>query len=329
MTIAIIGAGVAGLSAASDLKRAGREVVIFDKGRGAGGRLSTRRASTPAGDLRFDHGAQFFTARDTGFCALVSDLESRGHVAKWAPSRVALSRNGGTWAPQMLHSEDDWYVGAPSMNSLVKGMAEGHDVRWGERATALSIREDGRYVQIDPSGWQGPFETVILAIPAEQARELLADTSPELASEAAAAVTAPCWAVMLAFGAPIETGWDVAEVSGSPLNLLVRNSSKPGRANEETFVLHATPEWTRANVDLEKEQVAEELSGLFRQITGAGAPQLAAAHRWLYAKTETAAASPYGWDDAQRIGVIGDWRIAPRIEAAWQSGHALAATLVD
>ena len=217
----------------------------------------------------------------------------------------------------------------PSMNSLVKGMAIDHDVRWGERATALSIREDGRYVQLDPSGWQGPFETVILAIPAEQARELLAETSPELAREAAASLTAPCWAVMLAFDAPIETGWDVAEVSGSPLNLLVRNSSKPGRANDETFVLHATPEWTRTNVDMEKEQVAEELSGLFSQITGAGAPSFVAAHRWLYAKTQTPAASPYGWDEAQRIGVIGDWRIAPRIEAAWQSGHALAASLVD
>jgi renalase len=55
----------------------------------------------------------------------------------------------------------------------------------------------------------------------------------------------------------------------------------------------------------------------------------AAAHRWLYAKTETPAASSFGWDERQRIGVIGDWRIAPRIEAAWQSGHALARVLTD
>ncbi|RIJ23437.1 FAD-dependent oxidoreductase [Henriciella barbarensis] len=329
MTIAIIGAGVAGLSAASDLKGAGHEVVLFDKGRGAGGRLSTRRASTPAGDLRFDHGAQFFTARDTVFRALVSDLETRSHVAKWTPSRVSLAHTGGTWSAEPLRSDDDWFVGAPSMNSLVKGMAEGHDVRWGERAIALSIRDEGRYVQLDTSGWQGPFDAVILAIPAEQTRELLADTSPVLASEAAASVTAPCWAVMLAFDAPIKTGWDVAEVSNSPLSLVVRNSSKPGRGNDETFVLHATPEWTRANVDKDKEKVAEELSGVFCQMTGAGAPSLAAAHRWLYAKTETPANSPYGWDHAQRIGIVGDWRIAPRIEAAWQSGHALAAILID
>ena len=329
MTIAIIGAGVAGLSAAASLKAAGREVVLFDKGRGAGGRLSTRRAASPIGEVRFDHGAQFFTARDEGFRKLVNDLEQRGHVAKWTPRRVSLSKADGAWSAEALQSDDDWYVGAPSMNSLVKAMAEGHDVRWGERATALSIREDGRYVQFDPSGWQGPFDTVILAIPAEQAKDLLAETSAKLASEAAASVTAPCWAAMAAFDKPLETGWDVAEVTGTPLGLAVRNSSKPGRGDEETFVLHATPEWTRANVDMAREDVAAELSRLFCEMTGAHAPLLAAAHRWLYAKTETPSASSFGWDEGQRIGVIGDWRIAPRIEAAWQSGHALASALLD
>ena len=329
MTIAIIGAGVAGLSAAASLKAAGREVVLFDKGRGAGGRLSTRRAASPLGELRFDHGAQFFTARDQGFHNLASDLEQRGHVAKWTPTRVALSKTGRSWSAEALHADDDWYVGAPSMNSLVKAMAEGHEVRWGERAVALSMREDGRYVQLEPSGWQGPFDAVILAIPAEQAKELLADTSADLAGEAAASATAPCWAAMLAFDAPLKTEWDVAEIAGSPLGLAVRNSSKPGRGDEETFVLHATPEWTRANVDMAKEDVAAELSRLFCEMTDADAPMLTAAHRWLYAKTQTPAASPFGWDEDRRIGVIGDWRIAPRIEAAWQSGHAMASLLLD
>jgi renalase len=329
MTIAIIGAGVAGLSAAASLKAAGREVVLFDKGRGAGGRLSTRRAASPIGEVRFDHGAQFFTARDEGFRRLVSDLEQSGHVAKWTPRRVSLSKTDGTWTAEALRADDDWYVGAPSMNSLVKAMAEGHEVRWGERAVALSSREDGRYVQIDPTGWQGPFDAVILAVPAEQAKDLLAETNAELASEAAASVTAPCWAAMLAFDKPLETGWDVAEVAGSPMGLAVRNSSKPGRGDEETFVLHAAPEWTRANVDRARENVAAELSRLFCEMTGADTPLFAAAHRWLYAKTETPAASSFGWDERQRIGVIGDWRIAPRIEAAWQSGHALASVLTD
>ncbi len=40
--VAIVGAGIAGLSCATALAAAGRRVVLFDKGRRPGGRLATR-----------------------------------------------------------------------------------------------------------------------------------------------------------------------------------------------------------------------------------------------------------------------------------------------
>ncbi|MDP3490273.1 MAG: FAD-dependent oxidoreductase, partial [Phenylobacterium sp.] len=43
MKIAIIGAGMAGLSCAEALSDAGHAVQVLDKGRGPGGRMSTRR----------------------------------------------------------------------------------------------------------------------------------------------------------------------------------------------------------------------------------------------------------------------------------------------
>ena len=68
--IAIIGAGMAGLACARMLAVAGMMPVILDKGRGIGGRLATRRA--PEG-RQFDHGAQYVTAKDPGFAALLTD----------------------------------------------------------------------------------------------------------------------------------------------------------------------------------------------------------------------------------------------------------------
>ena len=65
--VLIIGAGLAGLSAANKLKEAGRDVLVIDKGRGIGGRLAGRRI----GEATFDHGAQFFTAREATFKATV------------------------------------------------------------------------------------------------------------------------------------------------------------------------------------------------------------------------------------------------------------------
>ncbi|MFM8940069.1 MAG: FAD-dependent oxidoreductase, partial [Phenylobacterium sp.] len=59
--IAIIGAGLSGLACARSLHREGRKVQLFDKARGPGGRMSTRRVETPLGTIGFDHGAQYFT----------------------------------------------------------------------------------------------------------------------------------------------------------------------------------------------------------------------------------------------------------------------------
>ncbi|MDP3634933.1 FAD-dependent oxidoreductase [Phenylobacterium sp.] len=69
--VAVIGAGLAGLACATALRRAGHAVTVLDKGRGPGGRMSARRVETPLGQVTFDHGAQYFTARDPGFQAQV------------------------------------------------------------------------------------------------------------------------------------------------------------------------------------------------------------------------------------------------------------------
>ena len=52
--IAVVGAGIAGLACATTLQQAGVQVSVFDKSRGAGGRMSTRRTDS----WQCDHGAQ-------------------------------------------------------------------------------------------------------------------------------------------------------------------------------------------------------------------------------------------------------------------------------
>lgn len=331
MKIAIIGAGIAGLSAARPLKAAGHEVVLFDKGRGPGGRLSTRRAETPLGECRWDHGAQYFTARSPAFRAEVERLVQAGQVSAWAPdiARIKLKSGERQIEVEPASGRDEAiYVGAPAMNSLIKALAEGLSISWGRRVSDIEISGGGKSLVFEDGGREGSFDTVICAIPAEQAAELLQNVSPELAREAGTVRSAPCWAVMLAFDTPLSVGWDGAKIEGAPLSWAARNSAKPGRGGPEAWVLHASPDWSRANVDAAKEEVASELTAVFLDITGAPEPVFTGAHRWLLAMVETSAGSPYGWDDASGIAAIGDWRIAPRIEAAWQSGHSIAEFLL-
>jgi predicted NAD/FAD-dependent oxidoreductase len=180
MRVGIIGAGIAGLACAQGLSRRGHEVVLYDKGRGPGGRMSTRRFDTPAGEARFDHGAQYFTVRDDGFRAQVSSWTAGGVVARWPAAG------------------SDAYVGVPAMNSPVRELADHHVVHWSTRVAGLARRGDGWRFGLEDGGVDD-VDVAVVAIPAEQAADLLADTAADLAARAGAAVSEPCWAVMAAF----------------------------------------------------------------------------------------------------------------------------------
>jgi predicted NAD/FAD-dependent oxidoreductase len=104
-TIAIIGAGLAGAAAGRSLQEAGHQVTLFDKGRGPGGRMSTRRMETALGTVRLDHGAQFFTVRGEGLTKAVAGWTAAGACAPWSrspalPSSTTCCRPAvGPWPP--------------------------------------------------------------------------------------------------------------------------------------------------------------------------------------------------------------------------------------
>ncbi len=63
----VIGSGISGISAANTLIKNNKDVLILDKARNSGGRISTRIHPT----FSFDHGAQFFTTKDLEFSQIV------------------------------------------------------------------------------------------------------------------------------------------------------------------------------------------------------------------------------------------------------------------
>jgi predicted NAD/FAD-dependent oxidoreductase len=311
MRIVIIGAGLAGLACARRLGAGGHVVRLFDKGRGPGGRMSTRRVATPQGEAGFDHGAQYFTVRDAGF---------RRQVVAWAA--------GGVAARWPAAGPDAW-VGAPAMNAPVKALAAGLDVTWAAQVDALRREGAGWHITGPGAGAglaEGPFDAVILAIPAEQAGPRLAAFAPEWAALAEATIAEPCWTVMAAFAGAVAAP-DVLREEG-PIGWAARNQSKPGRSGPEAWVIQAEPGWSRAHLEETPEQVAPQLLDALAARTGALPEVLtASAHRWRYAKSGKAGRGAL-WDPALRLGVCGDWLLGPRVECAWLSGERLAAAVL-
>lgn len=303
MKIAIIGAGIAGLSCAETLQLQGHAVTVFDKGRGAGGRMATRRATTPIGEVAFDHGAQYFTAHDPAFSAKVRAWEESDVVARWPGA-----------------GEHAW-VGTPGMSAVVRTMADPLAVHWTARVDAIR-RVDGAWM-LDPVS-DTRFDAVIVATPAEQAAPLLIAHDPAMAAMAQACPSAPCWTAMLAFDRRIALEPDVVRDAGI-LSWAARNSAKPGREGVEAWVLQATPLWSREHLEDESDTVVTALLAALAEAASGPLPDpiVRIGHRWRYAR---ASATRHGalWNGATRIGAVGDWLLAPRVESAWRSGRMLA-----
>ena len=309
--ILIIGAGMAGLACARALADAGLTPRLIDKGRGPGGRMAARRVSVGDAEVSFDHGAQYFTARDPAFRAAVADWQAAAAAAPW-PAAGA-----------------DAFVGTPGMNAPLKAMARDLSVAWGVRALALR-REGALWHVATDHGGAITARSVLVATPAEQAADLLRDAAPELAAVPASVASTPCWAVLAAFAAPLPIATDCMRGEGA-ISWAARNSSKPERARAETWVIHASPERSRAMIDQPKQAVVALLLDDFCAMAGlASLPPLlhGDAHRWLYALPESAAGGPATFDPVLRLGLAGDYLHSPRVEGAFLSGRVLAAAVL-
>ena len=308
--VAVVGAGIAGLSAARLLQRGGVSVRVFDKGRGPGGRTSTRRADN--GD--FDHGAQYLTARSEAFHAVTRQWCEAGVVVPWAARLI------GT---QAASAEDrQRFVPQPAMNSLARYLADG---------LPLSPASQIAQIRRDAPGWtlstcHGEVctaQALILAIPAPQVPSLVNDLSADIAAALDRVAFAPCWAVMADARDPHQhPPFDGAFLSEGPLAWVSWQSARPGRRSAG-WVLHASPQWSEACVNAEADQVGPVLTEAFTQRFHIALAPGAVAHRWRFARvTRPAGKQPCLIDSGSGLILAGDWCMGERIEDAYLSGVA-------
>ena len=320
LPIAIIGAGLAGISAARALIARGHAVTIFDKGRGPGGRLATRRIEAEGRKLEFDHGAQYLRAESPDFASALAE-------AGTAPWPDAARRVG---VPSMSAVPRSLLGDIPCFAARHVGQITGQPGAWTLRHWDARQVRPGKPLPETAPEEAGPFAAVLLTMPATQAREVLGQHAPRLHDALAAIRYAPCWTVMAAFHTPLAFP-ETLRPEAHAIGWAARDSAKPARdAGQENWVIQAGPAWTRAHLELPAEDIAQPLMAALASFSAAPlpAPFMAVAHRWRYSLLEAPLGEPCLWDDAARIGYASDGCIGGRAEAAWQSGAALAAQVL-
>lgn len=321
-SIAIVGAGIAGLSCATHLKSLGYRVEIFEKSRGPSGRMSTRYGD----GWTADHGAQYFTARDPLF---INELDS------WIKNNVAA-----TWMPAMRVFEDDQlresfskehrYVGLPDMSSPGRYLAKSLSVQFNQTIDQIE-RKNGKWLLHTKESEQlgQNFDYLILALPAPQTFELTKSMNKEINQISKAADMRGCWTVMARFQGQPALPFDAMFVNHEIISWICRNNSKPGRDGLDCWTIHANPEWSQQNIEFEKDKVTTLILNCAKKLGLNCQDAEITTHRWRYASGFMDPKPECHFNPTSKLGLCGDWLHGGRVEGAWLSGYKLAGQIIE
>ncbi len=336
--VAVIGAGMAGITCAIELQRLGKQVVVFEKSRGVGGRMATRRLF----ETRADHGTCYLTPKGSRFQAVLDQAIAAGVMRSWTDTVHIMDGDGNLQASSDIYPR---YIAPLGMNSIAKFMAADLDIRCEQRVVKLEpvgnswlITTDG----ITPT--ELIADTLIMTVPAPQALDLLVPISQldsalmDTAEQIRSVEFVPNITVMAGYTPNQLRQWyakypDVCAVScteDSMVGWLGVDSSKRDRSAPPVFVIQSTAQFaidSAENPDLQPAaaiKLLDRSADLF-SLPWLAQPQWQQIQLWRYAFAKHPLTVPYlRTEQPAPLILTGDWCGGHKVEDAFLAGLAVA-----
>ena len=305
MKIIIIGAGMAGLSAARILTRKGHEVTVLDKGRGVGGRMSTRTIK----NAKADHGAQYFSVKTPEFQAFISELQSDNIIAEW----------------HLVQRDNVRYVGAKGMNTIPKKMASTLNVLINEKLILI----DNNSVKTE-SGNIYEFDNLLITIPISQVIDLFQNSEIEFSENDKKVIEKieyqPCIAVMAVLKEPTKIVSGGIILEDQPVAWIADNFQK-GITEIPTATIHGSAAYSAKRFDDDLQDVANDMLLSVNQYIVPENIVSFQTHRWKFSNATKRHEKPFYHIENTNIFLGGDGFGIGNVEGAFLSGYYLGLSL--
>ena len=312
--IAVIGAGMSGVVLAKKFS-ALNEVTVFEKSRGIGGRMATRRID----ELHFDHGAQFFTAKSDEFKEFCQKAKDNNIIKEWK-CRFAEIINGNINVQSHVDNES-YFVAKPQMNSFCKYIGKDLNILLNKQIKFTNFDNNKWTLKTSKGELFGNFDYLFLAIPSHQAVNLIPESFKYFDTVSNIKMTG-CFTLMLGFKENLNIGFDAALVKNSIINWISVNSSKPERPCGFSIVVNSDNQWANNNIEEDLEVVKEKMTTSLIEILNfdLNNNNYHNIHRWKYANADFREGDKSLFDSNLNLGVCGDWLIGGKVENAFLSG---------
>lgn len=316
--VIVVGAGMAGLTAASTLVAAGFDVVVLDKGRAVGGRMATRTVE----DATYDYGTQHFSSRTQAFRSVVAGWLQSGLAREWYRGQ-SLTQPGRGLEPRL--------IGANGMRSITEHLGSGVDVRTGVEVS--SVGRSGHDIVV-ATGSSEPLraDAAIITPPVPQTLTLLDTGRVGVDDKLRRALEGVEYDACCSVMARLEgaTGLDRGHraIEGGRAAWIADNQHK-GITDVPAVTIHSS-------LSFAAEQEGVPADDWVPVLVAAAQPHLASpivsakGHRWRYSQPRNVLVDGAAFVNTEDAVVIaGEAMAGAKVEGAFTSGKAAAALLID
>jgi hypothetical protein len=323
MKVAIIGSGISGLTIARYLREE-LDVTIYEKSRGVGGRIATRRSDP----FIFDHGAQYFLIKNKEFEEFVSPYIKSGLIKRWDANFKEI-KDYKVIASRKWNSSFPHYVGTPTMNHFCKVLSEDLDIRKNAKILKAVKSDKGWNLFNDQGGESECFDWLITTVPSVQANEIM-PKSVSFFDKISSINMSACFTLMLGFETDLNLPFESAMIHNDYISWISVNSSKPDRPKDFSMVVQSTNRWANKNLSVSRDVVLKKMIDEASKVADRdlGEAVHIDLHGWRYANAPKRDLSTF-IDHNNRISACGDWCMHGRVESAFLSGRETAKKILE